>query len=89
MWCSLEGEKSDFIKYEYTTYKKVFNDVKLFKVTDEENEERQNLILIGFKGKTNIDDNKYERYKYLLDREVTEFESDKEIVTDNYAPIGN
>ena len=86
---SLEGEKSDFIKYEYTTYKKVFNDVKLFKVTDEENEERQNLILIGFKGKTNIDDNKYEKYKDLLDREVTDFKSDKEIVTDNYAPIGN
>ena len=44
---SLEGEDEDFIKYEYSTYKKVFEDVKLFKVRDLEKTESQNLILIG------------------------------------------
>lgn len=86
---SLEGEEEDFIKYEYATYKKVFDDVKLFKVTDAKAEERQNLILVGFKGDKNINEEKYDEYEELLAREVTNFSSDREIVTDNYAPIGN
>lgn len=85
---SLEGEE-DFIKYEYATYKKVFDDVKLFKVTDAKAEERQNLILVGFKGDKNINEEKYDEYEDFLAREVTNFSSDREIVTDNYAPIGN
>ena len=86
---SLEGEEEDFIKYEYATYKAVFDDVKLFKVTDEKANERQNLILVGFKGDKNINKEKYDEYEDLLAREVTNFSSDREIVTDNYAPIGN
>lgn len=86
---SLEGEEADFIEYEYSTYKKVFDDVKLFKVRNYEDNERQNIILIGFKGNTNIDDSKYEEYKDLLDMEVKDFTSNKGISTDNYAPIGN
>ncbi len=86
---SLEGEEADFIEYEYSTYKKVFDDVKLFKVRNYEDNERQNIILIGFKGNTNIDDSKYEEYKDLLDMEIENFSSNKGISTDNYAPIGN
>ena len=87
---SIEGEQSDFIKYEYATYKKVFDDVKVFKVHSNRNEtERQNLILIGIKGQTNLNEEKYEEYQYLLDTELQNFTSDKQIVTDNYAPIGN
>lgn len=86
---SVEGRDSDFIKYEYSTYKKIFDDVKVFKVRQENDTERQNLILIGFKGNTNINNNKYEEYKDLLDMELDEFTSDKGISTDNYAPIGN
>ena len=86
---SLEGEEEDFIKYEYATYKAVFDDVKLFKVTDAKANERQNLILVGFKGDKNINKEKYYEYEDLLAREVTNFSSDREIVTDNYAPIGN
>ena len=86
---AIEGEKSDFIKYEYATYKKVFKDVKIFKVKNIIDTEEQNLILIGFKGKTNENKEKYEQYKSLLEREITNFESDKQVVTDNYAPIGN
>ena len=86
---SLEGEEADFIEYEYSTYKKVFDDVKVFKVRNYEDNERQNIILIGFKGNTNIDDSKYEEYKDLLDMEIKDFTSNKGISTDNYAPIGN
>ena len=86
---SIEGEESDFIKYEYSTYKKVFDDVKIFKVRNQENNTRQNIILIGFKGNTNINDSKYEEYKELLNMEIKTFSSDKSISTDNYAPIGD
>ena len=86
---SLEGEDEDFIKYEYSTYKEVFEDVKLFKVRDVEKTESQNLILIGFKNGKNIDEEKYEQYKNLLEMEITDFTSNREIVTDHFAPIGN
>lgn len=85
---SLEGAESDFIKYEYSTYKAVFDDVKLFKVKNMPNNERQNLILVGFKGNTNIDEEKLKDYELLLNNEVKDFTSDKKVVTDNYAPIG-
>ena len=87
---SLEGKEDDFIKYEYATYKAVFPEVKLFKVRDLENSSRQNLILVGFKnGDNNINEEKYNEYKNLLDMEVKDFTSDREIVTDHFAPIGD
>lgn len=86
---SLEGKDSDFAKYEYSTYKKVFEDVKLFYVSTSNEEIRQNLIMVGFKGDKNIDEQKYEQYKDLLKREVVDYTSDKIVVTDNYCPIGS
>lgn len=87
---SIEGEESDFIKYEYSTYKAIFDDVKVFKVNpDDSNTERQNLILVGIKGEYSINNDKEEEYKDLLNNEIKDFSSDKSIVTDNYAPIGN
>ena len=87
---SLEGKEDDFIEYEYATYKAVFPEVKLFKVRDLENSSRQNLILVGLKnGENNINQEKYDEYKNLLDMEVKDFTSDREIVTDHFAPIGD
>ena len=86
---SLEGEDDNFIKYEYATYKEVFQEVKLFRVRDVEATDRQNLILVGFKNGKNINEEKYEEYKNLLDMEITDFSSDRKVVTDHYAPIGN
>ena len=87
---SVEGDDSDFIKYEYSTYKAVFDDVKVFKVNPKhENNEEQNLILVGFKGSTNINSEKEEEYKQFLDNEIKDFSSDKPIVTDDFAPIGD
>ncbi len=87
---SIEGEKSDFIKYEYNTYKAIFDDVKMFKVrTNADSEETQNLILVGFKGNKSVNNDKQEEYQGLLNNEIQDFTSEKQIVTDNYAPIGN
>lgn len=87
---SIEGENSDFIKYEYNTYKAIFDDVKVFKVrTNADSKETQNLILIGFKGNKNINGEVQEEYQGLLNNEIQDFTSQKQIVTDNYAPIGN
>ena len=86
---SLEGENTDFIEYEYATYKAVFDEVKIFKVFDEENTETQNLILVGIKGTPQINEAKYEEYQSFLNREVTGFTTDKKVVTDDFAPIGN
>lgn len=86
---SLEGNDDDFIKYEYATYKEVFPEVKLFRVKDVDDIYKQNLILVGFKNSKNINEEKYEEYKNLLDREINNFSSDREVVTDHFAPIGD
>ena len=86
---SVDGEDSDFIKYEYSTYKAVFDDVKIFMVNNKDRNDEQNLILVGIKGNPEIDETKFQEYEKYLDMEVAEFETDKQIVTDDFAPIGN
>lgn len=86
---SLEGEDSDFIEYEYATYKQVFDDVKVLKVSNTDSKEIQNLILIGIKGKADIDESKYEEYEQYLNAEITDLEVTKSVVTDDFAPIGD
>ena len=86
---SVEAWDSDFIKYEYSTYKAVFDDVKLFMVNSKNKTEKQNLILVGIKGNPQIDTNKITEYKDFLDMEVNNYNSDKVVVTDDFAPIGN
>ena len=86
--CSLEGKNSDFIKYEYVTYKKVFDEVKLYAVQTDDIYEIQNLILVGIKGNPEINTEKYDSYSYLLDTEIKNYQSDKRVVTDDFVPIG-
>ena len=86
---SIEGEDSDFIEYEYATYRTVFDDVKIFMVDNKDRTNRQNLILVGIKGNPQIDETKTTEYSEYLDMEMVEFETDKNIVTDDFAPIGN
>ena len=87
---SIEGDESDFIKYEYSTYKAVFDKVKVFKVNPNRlDDEEQNLILVGIKGNGNINADTEEKYSELLSNEIKDFNSDKSIVTDDYAPIGD
>ena len=87
---AIRGEDSDFIQYEYATYQAVFDEVKVYQMSpNRADTEIQNLLLVGIKGKMNIDEEKQEQYKELLETEVKEFSSDKRIVTDDDAPIGN
>ena len=86
---SLEGNEAKFAKYEYATYKAIFDDVKIYAVKTDDKTQYQNLILIGIKGNPEADENKYLEYKNLLDTEVLDFSSNSKIVTDDFAPIGN
>ena len=87
---AIEGKDADFIKYEYSTYKAVFDDVKVYQVNSNHSpEEKQNLILVGIKGNGNINTDKEEEYNELLSNEIKDFTSDKQVVTDDYAPIGD
>ena len=87
---ALDGKNANFIKYEYATYKKVFKDVKIFKVQNGmfNDDELQNLILVGFKGNVIEKNDEYNKYKNLLKNEVPDFSSDKNIVTDELCPVG-
>ena len=87
---AIEGDDADFIKYEYSTYKAVFDDVKVYQVNSNHSpEEKQNLILVGIKGNGNINTDKEEEYGELLSNEIKDFTSDKPVITDDYAPIGD
>ena len=89
---SFEGKDSKVLKHEYATYKAVFDDVKLFYQNEnlkDELETKQNIILIGFKGDKKVNESKKECYESLLDNEIYGYTSDKDIVTDNLAQIGN
>ena len=86
---ALSGSDSKFIEYEYATYKAVFDDVKIFKVSDIEENTKQNLILVGIKGNPTEDKAKFSKYQKYLETEVLGFETNKSVVTDDFAPIGN
>ena len=86
---SLEGQDSKFIKYEYTTYKAIFDDVKIYRVADLENSRKQNLILVGIKGETEVDNSKKDEYSGYLNNQISDLEITGKIVTDDFAPIGN
>ena len=87
---SIDGDGSDFIKYEYNTYKAVFDDVRVYQVnTDYAYTDNQNLIIVGIKGELDINSEKEEEYSDLLANEIKDFSSDKPVVTDDYAPIGD
>lgn len=86
---SLDGKGSDILKYEYSTYKAVFDDVKLFRAQDGfEDTEVQNLVLVGLKSKSVESGEFFGKYQGLLRREVMDFTSDKGIATDDLCPIG-
>lgn len=86
---SLDGENSKFIKYEYDTYKAVFDNVKLFAILTKDKLYTQNLILIGIKGNVETNIEKQDEYKNMLELEIVDFEGDGKISTDDFAPIGN
>lgn len=86
---SLSGNNAKFVEYEYSTYKAVFNDVKVFKAQDGfGDDELQNLILVGFKNGFVENSDLEDTYRNLLNREVLNFTSNRDVVTDDLCSIG-
>lgn len=88
--CALDGKDSELVKYEYTTYKEVFENVKIFQVGkgNVNDTDLQNLILVGFNGEIYENLEKYENYQRLIENEILNFYSDKPHVTDDLCPVG-
>lgn len=88
--CALDGKDSELVKYEYTTYKEVFENVKIFQVGkgNVNDTDLQNLILVGFNGEIYENLGKYENYQRLIENEILNFYSDKPPVTDDLCPVG-
>ena len=86
---SLTGEQSKFLQAEYATFKKVFPQVYLFKVTDEPADEIQNFILVALKNNVKPSfTNEQASLNELLSKRVTEeLQTDLPILTDDYVPV--
>lgn len=90
IFSALEGENSKFLRNEYTTYKKIFDNVKVFKVDlgSDDNTEMQNYILVAFNGKQIENPEKFEKYAKLLSTEMTEIDIGGEVLTDDLCDVG-
>lgn len=87
---AIEGEKGEFLRAEYVTYKNIFPQVYLFPVREYNNGyETQNIILVALKSKknqelTNTDPKLNEYLQHLWKKEI---DIDMPILTDDYAPV--
>lgn len=54
-----------------------------------ENDSIQNLILVGVKGNPEKNDSKSEEYAQYLNMQIANLKTDKQVLTDDFAPIGN
>ena len=90
IFSALEGENCKFLRNEYTTYKKIFGNVKIFKVDlgSDDNTEMQNYILVAFNGKQIENPEKFEKYAKLLSTEMTEIDIGGEVLTDDLCDVG-
>ncbi|MFA6250866.1 MAG: fused MFS/spermidine synthase [Candidatus Shapirobacteria bacterium] len=85
-----EGEKAEFLRAEYKTYKEVFPSVWLFRVKDEVATKKQNIMLVAFK-ETRTEVNRGvdgELASYLETK--MEIKGDMEgqrILSDDWAPV--
>ena len=89
IFSALEGDDSKFLKNEYATYQKIFQNVKVFKVDlgQEDNTKMQNYIIIAFNGAVAENTEKYEKYANLLSTEILDFTNDGDILTDDLCDV--
>lgn len=87
---SFKGAKSQFLKAQYTTYKKYFHNVYLISDGRSEPEKAQNIMLIALKSNQifdfkseNAEFNNYLNNKYKEDIPISF------VLTDDYAPVEN
>jgi len=87
---AIEGEKGKFLRAEYATYKSLFPQVYLFPVTNNNNGNTvQNIILVALKSKeeqifTDADPKLNEYLQHLWGKEIA---ADVPILTDDFAPV--
>lgn len=87
---AIDGERGEFLRAEYATYKNIFPQVYLFPVRDKSNgEEVQNIILIALKSKitAEFDSANSELNEYLQHLWTKKIDMDMPTLTDNYAPV--
>lgn len=91
MVSAIEGEKGKFLRAEYASFKKIFNQVYIFSVKDNNNAKRvQNIILIASKKSDKInftggDPEISELFDHLWEKDIDA--SDITLLTDNRAPV--
>ena len=89
---SVDGEAGKFLRAEYATFSYVFPQVYLFPVTDSNDGELvQNIMLVALKSNKEISwsSNDLETRIYLSHRWERNLPSDMEVLTDEYAPVEN
>ena len=87
---AIEGEKGQFLRAEYATYKSIFPQVYLFPVGNSNNgSEVQNIILVALKSelRQSFSDANPELNNYLQHLWKEEISADKPILTDDHAPV--
>ncbi|MDD3284914.1 MAG: fused MFS/spermidine synthase [Patescibacteria group bacterium] len=87
---AMEGEKGEFLRAEYATYKSIFPQVYLFPVIDSEDGNMvQNIILIALKSDkepvfSSIDPKLNEYLKHIWKNNIS---TDIPVLTDDFAPV--
>lgn len=91
---SIDGQKSSFLKSEYSTYKSVFPNVYIFTTNSQSTTKTiQNLILVAFKSKDtkleNLQNPNPELKKFLGNLYTGPINTNLPILTDDFAPVEN
>jgi len=87
---SIQGEKGEFLRAEYATYKSVFPQVYLFPVNHPTDGYKvQNIILVALKSKEspNLDSNDPVLKEYLDHLWEKEIQIDVPVLTDDHTPV--
>jgi len=87
---SIEGDKGQFLRAEYATYKDIFPQVYLFPVSNpDDGKMLQNVMIVALKSndKPIFENDDPELNKYLKHLWTEEIEIDVPILTDDYAPV--
>ncbi len=87
---SIEGDKGEFLRAEYATYKSIFPQVYIFRVrASTDPRDRQNLTLFAIKSEKKLtwENPKQEINEYLKRLHTETITNDMPILTDDFAPV--
>lgn len=85
---SIEGDRGNFLRAEYATYKEVFPYVYVFPVTTQERTDVvQNIMIVAAKKPLSFETNNEEFKQYLSHQWKQPMQGGLPILTDDYAPV--